>query len=160
MLIRDYWGINAANWDIKDHFHPVLIDWLEWRRSRHIYAIIIYKTCKLVKWQSSAQLNNPQVVPVPAAFLLACRLNVSGSIACTAVEVNHVQSSPALAPVKNVYVWRAHISKYNSCFCGSTDKDSNKDTESSGAKQGSPFSPPFFLSFPLELTTLLVKVPS
>lgn len=49
---------------------------------------IICKACILR--ESSIQLNNPQVVPVGTAYLLACRLNVSGSSACTAVEMNHI----------------------------------------------------------------------
>lgn len=46
----------------------------------------------LVKWESSIciYLDNPQVVPVLAANLLACRLNVSGSSMCATVEMNQI----------------------------------------------------------------------
>lgn len=41
-----------------------------------------------VSWQSSVLHKDPQVVLVPAAYLLACRRNAIGSGACTAVKSN------------------------------------------------------------------------
>lgn len=50
--------------------------------------IHIDKNAIQVIWQSSVQHNDPQVVLVPAAYLLACRRDASGSGACTAVKRN------------------------------------------------------------------------
>lgn len=47
-----------------------------------------------VSWQSSVQHKDPQVVLVPAAYLLACRRNASGSGACTAVKSNQTVLAP------------------------------------------------------------------
>lgn len=122
--ICHFWGLWQVRWNIPQSLcvSSTACSLMDCRRVSSVSPGM------MVSWKKSDLCcNNPQVAPVAAAYLLTCRLNVSGSSVCSAVAVNQWSSSPALAPVKDAWVWRGRISKYNCCCCESARKDMNKD---------------------------------